>query len=73
MTGFLDGVREFLTALGTGVKNVIDSFSKFDFLQFKNDSEKALKDTEDRAKKIKSGTEEFGFMDCGKQINASYS
>ena len=72
LTGFLDGVREFLTAIGTGVKNVIDSFPKFDFLQFKNDSEKTLKDTEDRALKLNQEFQ-FGFMDYGKQINASYS
>ena len=72
LTGFLDGVREFLTAIGTGVKNVIDSFPKFDFLQFKNDSEKTLKDTEDRALKLNQEFQ-FGFMDYGKQINSSYS
>ena len=72
LTGFLDGVRDFLTTMGSGIKNVIDSFPKFDFMQFKNESEKTLKETEDRAQKL---NEEFtfGFMDYGKQINASYA
>ena len=72
LTGFLDGVRDFLTTMGSGIKNVIDSFPKFDFLQFKNDSEKTLKDTEDRAQKLNEEFQ-FGFMDYSKQINASYS
>ena len=72
LTGFLDGVRDFLTTMGSGIKNVIDSFPKFDFMQFKNESEKTLKETENRAQKL---NEEFtfGFMDYGKQINASYA
>ena len=72
LTGFLDGVRDFLTTMGSGIKNVIDSFPKFDFMQFKNESEKTLKETEDRAQKI---NEEFtfGFLDYSKQINASYA
>ena len=72
LTGFLDGVKDFLTTMGSGIKNVIDSFPKFDFLQFKNDSEKTLKDTEDRAQKLNEEFQ-FGFMDYSKQINASYS
>ena len=72
LTGFLDGVRDFLTTMGSGIKNVIDSFPKFDFLQFKNDSEKTLKDTEDRAQKLNEEFQ-FGFMDYSKQINASYA
>ena len=72
LTGFLDGVRDFLTTMGSGIKNVIDSFPKFDFMQFKNESEKTLKETEDRAQKI---NEEFtfGFLDYSKQIQASYA
>ena len=72
LTGFLDGVRDFLTTMGSGIKNVIDSFPKFDFMQFKNESEKTLNETEDRAQKI---NEEFtfGFLDYSKQINASYA
>ena len=72
LTGFLDGVRDFLTTMGSGIKNVIDSFPKFDFLQFKNDSEKTLKETENRAQKLNDEFT-FGFMDYGKQINASYA
>ena len=72
LTGFLDGVKEFLSGIGTGIKTVIDTFPKFDFMQFKNESEKTLKETENRAQKL---NEEFtfGFMDYGKQINASYA
>ena len=72
LTGFLDGVRDFLTTMGSGIKNVIDSFPKFDFMQFKNESEKTLKETENRAQKINDAFT-FGFMDYGKQINASYA
>ena len=50
LTNFLDGVKEFLTGIGEGVKAAIDSFPKFDFLNFQKESEKTLKDTENRAK-----------------------
>ena len=72
LTGFLDGVKDFLTTMGSGIKNVVDSFPKFDFMQFKNESEKTLKETENRAQKINDAFT-FGFMDYGKQINASYA
>ena len=51
LTGFLDGVKDFLTTMGSGIKNVVDSFPKFDFMQFKNESEKTLKETENKHKK----------------------
>ena len=47
LTGFVDGVREFFTGMSLGVKQALDSLPKFDFLNFKNESEKSLKQTED--------------------------
>ena len=53
LTGFLDGVKEFLSGIGTGIKTLIDTFPKLDLLNFKNESEKTLAETENRAKKNK--------------------
>ena len=52
LTGFIDGVRDFLSAIGDGIKSAIESFPKFDFLNFKNESDKVLKDTENTAQKL---------------------
>ena len=70
LTVFLDGIKNFLTGIGDGIKAAIDSFPKFDFLNFKRESDKTLKDTENRARSL---TEEFqrGFLDFGKDINSS--
>ena len=70
LTNFLDGVKEFLTGIGDGIKAAIDSFPKFDFLNFQKESEKTLKDTEDRAKKLEEEFR-FGFFNFGRDINAS--
>ena len=72
LTGFLDGVKEFLSGIGTGIKTLIDTFPKLDLLNFKNESEKTLAETENRAKKI---NEEFffGLRDYSKNIDASYA
>ena len=70
LTVFLDGIKNFLTGIGDGIKAAIDSFPKFDFLNFKRESDKTLKDTENRARSL---TEEFqrGFLDFGRDINSS--
>ena len=72
LTGFLDGVKDFLSGMGTGIKTLIDTFPKIDLLNFKNESEKTLAETENRAKKI---NEEFffGLRDYSKNIDASYA
>ena len=58
LTGFIDGVRDFLSTIGDGIKSAIDSFPKFDFLNFKNESDKVLKNTENTAQKLE---QEFAF------------
>ena len=70
LTGFLDGVKDFLSGMGTGIKTLIDTFPKIDLLNFKNESEKTLAETENRAKKI---NEEFffGLRDYSKNIDSS--
>ena len=70
LTVFLDGVRDFLTGIGDGIKAAIDSFPKFDFLNFKRESDETLKDTEKRATDL---TREFkrGFFDFGRDIDSS--
>ena len=70
LTNFLDGVKEFLTGIGDGVKAAIDSFPKFDFLNFQKESEKTLKDTENRARKLDEEFR-FGFFNFGRDINQS--
>ena len=70
LTNFLDGVKEFLTGIGDGVKAAIDSFPKFDFLNFQKESEKTLKDTENRARKLDEEFR-FGFFNFGRDIDAS--
>ena len=72
LTGFLDGVKDFLSGMGTGIKTLIDTFPKLDLLNFKNESEKTLAETENRAKKI---NEEFffGLRDYSKNIDSSYA
>ena len=42
LTGFIDGVRDFLGTIGDGIKSALDSFPKFDFVNFKNESDKEL-------------------------------
>ena len=58
LTGFINGVRDFLSTIGDGIKTAIDSFPKFDFLNFKNESDKVLEDTANTAQKLE---EEFTF------------
>ena len=63
LTGFVDGVKEFFTGLSLGVKQALDSLPKFDFINFKNQSEKDLKNTEDAMLKLNTefakGTQDF--------------
>ena len=47
LSGFVEGVKEFFTGLSLGVKQALDSLPKFDFINFKNESEKDLKQAED--------------------------
>ena len=72
LTVFLDGIKNILTGIGDGIKAAIDSFPKFDFLNFKRESDKTLKDTENRARDL---TKEFqrGFLDFGRDIASSTS
>ena len=70
LTNFLDGVKEFLTGIGDGIKAAIDSFPKFDFLNFQKESEKTLKDTENRARKLDEEFR-FGFFNLGRDIGQS--
>ena len=70
LTNFLDGVKEFLTGIGDGIKAAIDSFPKFDFLNFQKESEKTLKDTENRARKLEEEFR-FGFFNFGRDIGES--
>ena len=46
LSGFVEGVKEFFTGLSLGVKQALDSLPKFDFINFKNESEKDLKQAE---------------------------
>ena len=52
LTGFVDGVRDFLTTIGEGIKSALDSFPKFDFLNFKNESNKVLDNTANIGQKL---------------------
>ena len=70
LTNFLDGVKEFLTGIGDGIKAAIDSFPKFDFLNFQKESEKTLNETENRARKLEEEFR-FGFFNFGRDINES--
>ena len=72
LTGFLDGVKDFLSGMGTGIKTLIDTFPKLDLLNFKNESEKTLAETENRAKKINKEFF-FGLRDYSKNIDSSYA
>ena len=47
LSGFVEGVKEFFTGLSLGIKQELDSLPKFDFINFKNESEKDLKQAED--------------------------
>ena len=47
LSGFVEGVKEFFTGLSLGIKQALDSLPKFDFINFKNESEKDLKQAED--------------------------
>lgn len=41
LTGYLDGVRNFLVGMGQSIQSVIDTLPKFDFNQGKQDADKA--------------------------------
>ena len=68
LSGFVDGVKEFFTGLSLGVKQALDSLPKFDFINFKNQSEKDLKSTEDAMVKLRTEFEE-GTMNFSKGVN----
>ena len=70
LTGFIDGIKDFLTGVGDGIRAAIDALPKFDFLQFKNESEKTLKETEDRARKLNDEFR-FGLQNFGKDVTNS--
>ena len=70
LTGFIDGVKDFLTGVGDGIRAAIDALPKFDFLQFKNESEKTLKETENRADKLNKEFF-FGLQNFGKDVTNS--
>ena len=52
LTGFIDGVKDFLTGIGDGIRAAIDALPKFDYLNFKNESDKTLKETEEKFKRL---------------------
>ena len=52
LKGYVDGLREFLTTIGNGIRGAIDALPKgFDFLKFKKESDDILNETENRAQK----------------------
>ena len=63
LSGFVEGVKEFFTGMSLGIKQALDSLPKFDFINFKNQSEKDLKNTEDAMIKLNTefaqGTQDF--------------
>lgn len=44
LTGYLDGVRNFLVGMGQSIQSVFDTLPKFDFNQGKQDADKASED-----------------------------
>ena len=58
LSGFVEGVKEFFTGMSLGVKQAIDALPKFDFVNFKNQSEKDLKNSEDAMVKLRTEFEE---------------
>ena len=52
LTGFIDGVRDFLSGISDGIKAAVDAFPKFDFSTQKNETDKVLKDTEEKTTKL---------------------
>ena len=68
LSGFVDGVKEFFTGLSLGVKQALDSLPKFDFINFKNQSEKDLKNTENAMLKLNTEFEQ-GVTNFTKGVN----
>ena len=52
LTGFIDGVRDFLSGISDGIKAAVDAFPKFDFSTQKNETDKVLKDTEEKTTRL---------------------
>ena len=52
LTGFIDGIKDFLTGIGDGIRAAIDALPKFDYLNFKNESDKTLKETEEKFQRL---------------------
>ena len=52
LSGYVEGVKEFFTGMSIGVKQALDSLPKFDFINFKNESEKNLKDSENAMQRL---------------------
>ena len=46
LTGYIDGVRDFLVGLGQSIQSIFDTLPKFDFNQGKQDADKASKQVE---------------------------
>ena len=70
LTGFVDGVKTFLIEIGDGIRAALDVLPKFDYLQFRNESQKTLDETENRMKKINQDFF-FGFKDFTKDVDTS--
>ena len=68
LSGFVEGVKEFFTGMSLGIKQAMDALPKFDFINFKNQSEKDLKSTEDAMVKLRTEFEE-GTMNFSKGVN----
>ena len=52
LTDFIDGVRDFLSGISDGIKAAVDAFPKFDFSTQKNETDKILKDTEEKTTRL---------------------
>lgn len=46
LTGYIDGVRDFLVGMGQSIQSIFDTLPKFDFNQGKQDADKASKQVE---------------------------
>ena len=68
LSGFVEGVKEFFTGMSLGIKQAMDALPKFDFINFKNQSEKDLKSTEDAMVKLRTEFEE-GTTNFSKGVN----
>ena len=70
LTGFVDGIKNFLIEIGDGIRAALDLLPKFDYSAFKNESQETLNETENRMQRLYNEFL-FGFKNFAGEVDSS--